>query len=203
MPLTEAPADAVAQVYAEALIDLGQSEGGRDKVEAALGALEDVLEMARADAAFGEFLSSRVISTAAREETLKKIFTGKLPKHLVEFLLVLNRKERLGHLPAIVSALDSRVQALFGRVEVDVFTATALDGKNLKQIKDRLAETLGKDVIVHSYTDPVMIGGVKLRIGDRLVDASVAGRLRAAKQAIEQDGLAAVKSRFGQIIDDA
>lgn len=203
MPLTEAPADAVAQVYAEALIDLVQSKGGRDDVEGALGALEDVLEMARADASFGEFLSSRVISSSDREAALKKIFTGRLPEHLVEFLLVLNRKERLGHLPAIVSALDSRVQTLFGRVEVDVFTATALDGKKLNQIKSKLAETLGKDVIVHSYTDPGMIGGIKLRIGDQLVDASVASRLRAATQAIEQDGMAAVKSRFGQIIDDS
>ena len=104
MPLTEAPADAVAHVYAESLIELVQDKGGRDAVEGALGALEDVLEMARADKAFGEFLSSRVISAAEREATLKKIFTGKLPAHLVEFLLVLNRKERLGHLPAIVSA---------------------------------------------------------------------------------------------------
>lgn len=203
MPLTEAPADAVAHVYAEALIGLVQDKGGRDAVEGALGALEDVLEMARADKSFGEFLSSRVISAGEREKTLQKIFTKKLPDGLLEFLLVLNRKDRLGHLPAIVSALDSRVQAAFGRVEVDVFTATALDGKKLKQIKDKLEGTLGKDVIVHSYTDPGMIGGVKLRIGDQLVDASIASRLRAAKQALEQDGLAAVKSRFGQIIDDA
>ncbi|MEM9066699.1 MAG: ATP synthase F1 subunit delta [Planctomycetota bacterium] len=203
MPLIDAPADALAFIYADALIAVIQDKGGQEAVEGALGAFEDILELARQDLSFGEFLASRVISTEDRENALRKVFDSQLPTGLLDFLLVLNHKDRLGHLPAIVAAFDSRVQELFGRVEVDVFTATALDGDKLGQIKTRLRETLNKDVIVHSYTEPAMIGGVKLRIGDQLVDASVASRLRAARQQLETDGVAAVKSRLGQIIDSA
>ena len=60
MPLTDARPDALATIYAKSLYELADEQGGQTAVENTLGELEDILEIARGDAQFSEFLSSRV-----------------------------------------------------------------------------------------------------------------------------------------------
>ena len=203
MPLIEAQPDALAQRYARSLFELADAKGGRDLIESILGQLEDVLEIARSDARFNEFLASRVLPAKARGETIRQIFTGRADDMVVNFLLVLNDKGRLSHLPPIVGAFDNMAQELFGRVEVDVYTAAPASGEELSAIKTKLEAQLGKEVIVHPYTDDSMLGGVKLRIGDQLVDGSVATRLRKLRHQLETEGLAEVRARAEKIIGDA
>lgn len=194
MPLTDTKPDAVAAVYARSLYELAEQRGGAAAVESALAQLEDVLELARHDARFSEFLASRVLSAEARDRSLRAIFDGRVDELVLRFLLVLNDKNRLGHLPAIAAAYDAMVQERLGRVEADVYTASAIDTAQLGAIRDRLAAKLGKDVIVHPYTDPAMIGGIRLRIGDQLIDASVATRLRRMRDQLANQGLARIKA---------
>lgn len=201
MPLSQARPDAVAQVYAKSLLELAEAEGGRDLLESCLGQLEDVLELAREDPRFSEFLSSRILPVASREASLRKIFEGKIHGLTLRFMLLLNEKGRLAHLPAIVAALDALVQDLFGRVEVDVYTAQPIDTDELDRIRERLAEILKKDVIVHPYTDASMIGGVKFRIGDQLVDGSLANRLRRFRDQLGSRGLAKIRARANELMD--
>lgn len=202
MPLTDAKPDAVAQVYARGLYELADERGGREGVESALGQLEDVLELARSDARFSEFLASRVLSAAARERSLRAIFDGRADDLIVRFLLVLNDKGRLAHLPAIAAAFDALVQERLGRVEVDVFTAAPIDTAQLGAIRDRLASKLGKDVIAHPYTEPSMIGGIRLRIGDQLIDASIATRLRRMRDQLATQGLARIKASASRLMGE-
>lgn len=202
MPLTESKPDALAMVYARAFYELVDAQGGRDAVEAALGQLEDLLEIARGDASFNEFLASRVVASDARGESLKKILGGNASDTVVNFLLVLNAKDRLSHLPAIVGALDSLVQDAFGRIEVDVFTAEPASPDTLAAVKDKLAAQLGKEIVVHPYTDPTMIGGVKLRIGDQLIDGSLAAKLRQLKGRLGEQGLSSLRAKAGDLIGD-
>jgi F-type H+-transporting ATPase subunit delta len=202
MPLSQAKPDALANVYAKSLYSEAFAAGGRERVEAVQGQLEDLLEMTRSDKALNEFLASRVIPTAEREAALKKILGGRIDELLLRFLLVVNRKERLGHIVPIAAAYDQVVQQQFGRVEVDVVTATAIDANHLVTVKSRLGEALGKEVIVHSYTDPTMIGGVKFRIGDQLIDASVQTTLRKIRDQLSTQGDAVVRGKINRIIED-
>jgi F-type H+-transporting ATPase subunit delta len=201
MPLIETQPDAAARVYAKSLFELASTQGGRGKIEEVLGELEEILDLARSDARFGEFLASRSVGTGAREASLTRIFKGRVTDLTLNFLLVLNDKGRIAALPAIVAAFDSRVQEQFGRVEVDVFTASPMDSGAAAGLKGRLSEVLGKEVVLHPYTEPSMIGGVKLRIGDRLVDGSVATRLRKMKDLLDDRGSAALRARIGKIIE--
>lgn len=203
MPLIDSPADAVARIYARSLIELAETAGGRAEVESAQAELEDILELARADAKFGEFLSSRVISNADRARSLRTILGGRVSDLTLKFLLVLNDKGRLSHLPAISAAFDSLVQEKFGRIEVDVFTAEPLQGDELRMMRERLGQALKKEVVVYPYTESAMIGGVKFRIGDQLIDASIATRLRQMRDQINREGAAAVRAGIQQIVDDA
>lgn len=202
MPLIESKPDAVANTYARSLFELAEGEGGREKTETILDQLEDVLEMARSDGRFGEFLASRVLGVKSRGGALRRIFEGRCDDLLLRFLLVLNVKGRLGHLPAIVAAYDAIVQERFGRVEVDVFTAAPVSADEIASVRERLGRALKKDVVVHPYVDESIIGGVRFRIGDQLVDASVATQLRRMREQLASRGAAAVRGNAARIIEN-
>ncbi len=201
MPLSESRPDALAETYARSLFELTEAKGGQAAIESALGELEEVLELARANPAFSEFLSSPALPAAKRAKSLVRIFKGRISDHTAHFLLVLNDKGRLGHLPAIAAAFDALVQAHFGRVEVDVYTAEPIRAEELRTIKDRFQKAIGKEAIVHPYTDGSMLGGVKIRIGDRLIDGSLATQLRRMREQLNTSGSAALRDRADQIID--
>jgi len=201
MPLTHTEPDALARIYATALLDLAKDAGGQPAIESTLNELEDLLDVARNEPTFGEFLASQILSADARSASLEKILAGRVSDLTRRFLLILNRKQRLGHLPAIVAALDEKVQEAFGRVEVDVYTASPISPEELGAIRDRLQQVLGKEPIVHPYTDRSMFGGLKLQIGDQLIDASIATSLRKLRDRLNEDGLAAIRAKADRLID--
>jgi F-type H+-transporting ATPase subunit delta len=203
MPLIDAQPDAVARVYAQSLYDLANEQGGRAKVEEVLAELEDVLELAAGDAKLSELLASRAVSVEARSAVIGRIFNGRLTDLTVRFMQTLNKKGRLGHLPAVANAYDNVVQEKFGRVEVDVITAAPMSNGDLGSVREGLSRALGKDVVVHPYVEASMIGGVKFRIGDKLLDGSVATNLRNLKDRLDTQGASKLRSTIQRIIDDA
>lgn len=178
--------DALAMTYARSLFELASAAGGQAKISEVAGELEQIVEIARSDKVFHEFIGSPIIDRNKREASLKRIFENRVTDLSLRFLLVLNDKGRLSHLDSIASAFDRLVQEQFGRVEVDVFTAAVLGSDQLAGLRQSISAALGKDPVLHPYTEPAMIGGVKLRIGDQLIDGSVATRLRRMKRDLQQ-----------------
>lgn len=193
--------DALASVYARSLYDLAHQAGGEGKVAEIGEELEQICELARGDRTLREFFASPVIDQKRRGDALKTIFADRVSDLTQRFLLVLNDKGRLAHLEAINAAYDALVQEAYGRVEVDVFTAAPLGGEAVESIAARIRSALGKDPVLHAYTDESMIGGLKLRIGDQLIDGSVATRLRRMKQSLLTSDVAAVRERLDDMIE--
>ncbi|MCA9279949.1 MAG: ATP synthase F1 subunit delta [Phycisphaeraceae bacterium] len=201
MPLIESEPDIVANTYANALFELARDAGGEIEAESVLAQLEGVLEIARKDAQFNEFLASLALPTEKRAASLKTMLTGNVSSLVLNFLLVLNDKGRLSNLPAIVRALDVIVQEHFGRVEVDVYTPATISAEALEALKSQLRNRLNKEVIVHPYTDSSMIGGIRLRIGDQLIDSSVATRLRRMGDQLKEQGLSSLRTNINKAIE--
>lgn len=197
MPLNFSQPDALARLYARSLFELAKDAGGdtNTRVQEILTELDQVIEVARTDARFGEFLASRIVPAEARATAIDRIFSGRVSDLTLRFLGVLNRKGRLSHLPPIVAAFDEMVQEAFGRVEVDVYTATPVQTHELDAIRERLRVTLGKEPVLHAYTEPSMIGGLKMQIGDRLIDASISTSLRRMRENLNRDGAASVRAK--------
>jgi F-type H+-transporting ATPase subunit delta len=202
MPLIETPPDALAEIYAGSLFELAQRASGGDALESTLGELEDIMELARQDAALNEFLASRVLPTADRKRSLEAMFRGNISDLTLHFLLLLNDKNRLSHLPAIIAALDQLVQEAVGRIEVDVYTASPIETEQLRQIKEQLQQILNRETIVHPYTDESMLGGVRLRVGDQLVDGSLATKLRRFRDQLATSGKARMRQRIEAAIEE-
>lgn len=201
MPVHESQVDAVSRVYAQSLFELAEAKGGQSVIEEIADELESIVELARSDKAFSEFLSSRILAAEARRESLKKIFGGRVSDLTFNFLLVLNEKDRLSRIADIVAAYDFLLQEKFGRVEVDVYTATPIDQGQLDSIKNRLQSALGKEPVLHAYTDAEMLGGLKMQVGDQLIDASVATRLRRMKDKLATEGAAKIRGAAERFLD--
>lgn len=201
MPLSETHTDALAEIYAKSLFQLAEQAGGRAVIEEIDDELETILEIARGDARFSEFLASRVLTVGDRAKSLDAIFGKRINGLTLRFLHILNQKGRLYHLPAIAAAYDATVQQKFGKVEVDVYTAGTLSPEELREIKAQLQRVLGREPIVHPYSDPAMIGGVRLQIGDRLIDGSISTQLRRARDQITEHGGAELRARADRLID--
>lgn len=182
--------DEVANVYAKSLFELAEKAGGEARVSELSDEVEAVAEMARADARFREFLASPIVDGAERGKAIKRIFDGKVSDLLLRFLMVVNQHGRLGHLLPIADAYDLLVQERFGRVEVDVYTVAGgrLDGAVESNVKQRIKSVFGKEAVLHSYADPHMIGGIKMRVGDQLIDGSIATRLRRLARSLAERG---------------
>ncbi len=194
--------DAIAQVYAKSLYELANDAGGREKIVELAEELDQICELARGDHTFREFLASPIINTKARGEAIRRIFHGRVTDLALRFLLVLNNKARLRRLESISAAFDQLVHDALGRVEVDIYTPGPLGSEQLETIKQRIQDALGKDPVLYSYTDAAMIGGVRLRIGDQLIDGSVASRLRRLRQHLLTSGGSAVRQRWARIIEE-
>lgn len=170
--------NALASVYARSLIELAEEAGGADKIAEVADELEGLCGLVRGDRAFAEFLSSPIVGANRREESLRRIFSDRITDLTLRFLLVLNQKGRIGQLAEIADAYDLIVQERYGKVEVDLFTARQVPAEQLEPLRDRIRDAIGREPVIYPYVDGSMIGGVKLRIGDQLIDGSVATKLR-------------------------
>jgi len=196
-----ANADALAKVYARSLFELATDAGGTDKLMEVADELEQICELAREDKKINLFLSSPIVDVKARGKALSAIFTNRITDLMLRFLLVLNNKGRLDRLESIETAFDQLVQEAFGRIEVDVITPVAIDAELIATIKEKISTVLGKEPILHPYVDESLLGGIKLRIGDQLIDGSVQTRLRKLSEELKDNGGAAVRERFESFMD--
>ena len=194
--------DALANVYARSLFELATDDGGNERALEVSEELEQICELSRQEQKLAMFFSSPVIDDLKRGEALKAIFTNRVTDLTLRFLLVLNLKGRLNHLESISTAFDALVQETFGRVEVDVFTPTPIDAESINTIKTRVTEMLGKEPVIHPYIDSKMLGGIKLRIGDQLIDGSVQTRLRRLSESLKTRGGSAIRERFETYVED-
>jgi F-type H+-transporting ATPase subunit delta len=202
MPLIEAQPTALAKVYAKSIFELAQSQGGQQNAEEILGELEDIIEIARNDRSFNELLASRLIDSEKRDASIERMFSGKVSPLTLNFLRQLNRKDRLPNLSQIAVAMDELVQNQFGRIEVDVFTASPISASELESVRKRLSDSLGKEVIMHPYTDSSMLGGIKLRMGDQLIDGSIQAELRKLRETLLTKGSGEIRGRSGDMLGE-
>lgn len=188
--------DKIATVYANALLELAVKEGGNSRAQEIGEELDALCEVIGANKAFVEFLGSPAVARAARTATIERVLKGRVSDAIYRFVRIVNHKGRLGHLLSMGKAYDTLLQKLFGKTEVDVYT---VDGQPMGEatetlMREKLRATIGSEAIFHYYAEKSMIGGIKLRIADQLMDGSVATQLRRLQETIIESGGAAVRS---------
>ena len=162
-----------ARRYAEASYELAM----RDK---ALDEWRDGLALAAelaADEKVAEIIDNPAVPLADREAVIDRLLDGRVPTGVRNLVRLLARRGRVDVLPNVAAQYVRRLNRERGIVEAVVTTATPLDEDETEAIRARVEAMAGSSVDLRSDVDADLIGGVVVRIGDRLYDASVRGRL--------------------------
>lgn len=170
----------VGAVYAKALLGSAEAVGNATElIEELESFVADVLAKLPN---FDAVLSSPRISHEEKVGVLDRVFTGRMSQSLRTFLKVVSAHGRLDCLRAIANSARSELNRSAGVVLVEVTSAEPLgDGLGV-QIQKALSRLLGTEVQIRSQTDKAIIGGLVMRIGDKVFDGSVANRLAALRE---------------------
>lgn len=168
----------IARNYAEALLAVARNV---DAVERFAGLLDVVAGVTASDPVVHGVLMSPRVTKAAKAELFAAALKGVAPEPFIRFLGAVVRRGRQGMLPEISAAYQDQVDLHFNRVHASVVTARDVDAKLGTFIAERLTAAAGKTVLPHYRTDPAIVGGVVVRVGDRVFDGSIRRRLQKLK----------------------
>ena len=169
----------VARNYAEALFIAAEA---KRKVEAYGDLLDAVAGAIAADQRIAVALDSPRVPKGVKARILERALAGTAPAAFVRFLQAVVRRGRQGLLAEIAQEYLKLVDVKLDRVHAGVTLAADPDTKLQKLILDRLTKAIGKDVRAHFRGDPGILGGVVVRVGDRIYDGSVRRRLHVLKR---------------------
>lgn len=167
----------VARRYARAVFAIARDEHDLEGWHHDLRTIRDALH--------GPELSGLLDNPSVSFEEKRQILDGLLPPSLGpkrrNFVLLLVENGRTGLIDEIVRAYEAELNAARGIVTARVMTAVPLSAEETAAVARRLETIIGRKVEVTTSVDPSLIGGFVARIGDRLIDASVVGRLAALR----------------------
>jgi|SRR5215218_2614 len=168
-----------AVAYARSILELANERQQAAEFGQELAAVGELLKQ---NPSFAAFLADPGIGANERTAALDKLFRGRLSPLVMNLLSVLNARGRLNLLGAVADAYADLLDEQIGNVEVDVTVAQRLEPSQLEQVRQRVSQALGRNAVVHQYVDPEIIGGLVLRVEDRLIDASVKSQLEAMRE---------------------
>lgn len=167
-------------VYAKALLGAAEKAGQADVVVEELEAIvSDVLsKLPQLD----ELVKTPRLTHEERLPIIERAFGGRVSPTTMTFLKVVSQHGRADCLRAIARAARKQLNAARGRVEVHVQTAYPLSNSVRDRITTRLCELLHRDVLLSATVNDDLIGGLVVRVGDTVYDASVAASLQRMAQ---------------------
>ncbi|MBI4542940.1 MAG: ATP synthase F1 subunit delta [Gemmatimonadetes bacterium] len=168
----------VARNYAEALVAAAERHGEVGQYGALLDAVAGAV---RVEPRIQAVLESPRVTKAAKKLVLERALQGVAPAPLVRFLQGVVQRGRQGLLGAISEEYQILVDRHLNRVHAGVATARPVDEKLAAVVAERLTRVAGKTVVPHFRTDPSLLGGVVVRIGDWVFDGSLRRKLRVLR----------------------
>lgn len=171
----------LAQTYAQAVYEIAAEKGLLDEVQEQL---ETVVETVAAHAELSTLLYHPLIPSQAKKETVTKIFTGELADFVSNFLLLLIDKRRESILPAIVSEYVRMANQVRNIQIAEVTTAQPITEEQRQALTAKLSQVTGSRIVLKTNIDEQILGGVVVKIGERLIDGSLVRQLQSLKASL-------------------
>lgn len=182
----------IARIYAEALLALAEKEGMRNEVADELaGFVTGVLDK---DHVVAAFLTSPAVTRRTREPVLNSALKDNVSPLVAKFLGVLNQNNRLDLVRAIAAAYQDLLDQQAGRVRVSVRSAVPLTEEQQDELRRTLAGSLHKELVLNLRTDPDLLGGMVVQVGDKVYDTSVRSRLDALRNQLTASATNVIKA---------
>jgi F-type H+-transporting ATPase subunit delta len=176
----------IAKRYAKALFEIAQQQNIVSAVESELKAVVQALE---SDPEIVKFLNYPNIDSAKKAELLTNVLAGKVSQpviHTLELLLDRDRQHALGE---IYGAYTKIAGEALGQADATIYTAKSLDPEELSKVAAQFGALVGKTIRAEQIVNPALLGGIQVRIGDRLYDGSLSGKLARLEKALKTQAL--------------
>ena len=186
-------AQRVARVYAEALLNAAEKHGQGDAVlEEYRSLIEEVFS---ANPQVEILLSSAALGRTKRKAALERVFEKRASAVFFNFVLVLNNHERLELLRPILVALQDLHDERARKIRVQVLSAALLPAEQQDRLAQEIRDAFGLEPILETETDPELLGGLKVRVGDWQFDGSLRTQLESIRSEILERSSHEIQSR--------
>ena len=169
--------------YALSLYQIGLKESSLDKIQKGMHLINALY---KSNSTFRYFLLTKKITDSDKKTILSEILKDSCSNYVLELVFIMIDNGDIKALSDVIErfflALDSESDV----IPVRIITSSALDDNEMQTIIQNIESKLGKKVSAKNEVDPDIIGGVKLMIGNKVVDGSVSHQLRKIKYALEQ-----------------
>jgi F-type H+-transporting ATPase subunit delta len=172
----------IAQVYARALFEVAQERDSLDEIRSQLGAFADAMHSNR-DLML--FFFSPYFSAQEKKDGLKRALTDPNPE-FENFLEALIERHRMPVIFRIRTEFEGLWDEARRLLPVKVTSAVALDEATINQIGERIGAQVDREIQLSSDVDPDILGGIVLRVGNLILDASIKNRLEQLRQQVAQ-----------------
>ena len=174
---------AVGSRYAGALFEIAERDGNIDKLEQELDNIRDTIKGSR-DLEKVMYFSQ--VNPDEKKAILKGIFKDQISGLTFNFLFLLIDRQREAFLDSIVSTFKKLAYKARNTEQVQVTSAVELNENEKAELEKSLEKLTGKKVQSSYSVDPLLIGGVMVRIGDRIIDGSVRNKLASVREHLRQ-----------------
>ena len=173
----------VARRYAQALYQEAEAQGKAERVDEDMVSLQESLDASRE---LDQFFRSPLISREKKDAVIGKLFDGKVDDLIVRLMRLLVQKGREDILPAVIRQYADLRDERLGLVEAQVKTAMPMEYDETEDLRKALEAKTGKKVRLRIEVEPALVGGVVVRIGDRVYDGSVQHQLETLREQLEE-----------------
>ena len=170
----------IARPYAEALFRVAKESGALAKWSEQIALLGQVAANPEARAAIGD----PNVAAAQLVDFFKSACGTAVDAELSNFIQLLSNNDRLGLLPEIAALYENYKQAEEGTKQAEIISAFPLDDNQVKALVPQLEAVFKTKLETKVAVDPELIGGIKVIVGDQMLDASVRGKLNAMATAL-------------------
>jgi F-type H+-transporting ATPase subunit delta len=172
----------VARRYALALYEEARAQSVAEAVDADVRGLGESLH---ASPELRAALTSPVISRVRKEAIVTRLFSDRVHPLVTRFLLLLIRKQREELAPAVVAAYTALVDEREGVVDARVRAARPLSPEHAEALRGELEKRTGRAIRLRLDVDPALLGGLVVRVGDRVYDGSLRHQLDLLREQFE------------------
>lgn len=170
----------IARVYAKSLFEVAKEKGTLDVVREQLGQFSEALS---GDPQLSTFFFSPYFSTVEKKDGLHKAVTDADPT-VVNILELLLENHRMPAIHRLHKEFDRLWDDENKLLPVDITSAVALDDDVVKRLGDQIGEQTGRKVQLTAHVDPDVLGGIVLRVGNQILDASIRNRLDQLRRSV-------------------
>jgi F-type H+-transporting ATPase subunit delta len=174
----------IARNYADTLFALAERQGAEQDWLVMLG---EIASIYRDNSAFRSFLHTPRIDPEEKKRMLRSVLEDRYPEPFVTFLMVVLDKRRQGLLPLMEEAYREILNERTGRVHASVTLPFEPDAEFRTELETALSEFLDREVAADFRTDEEIIGGLVVRVKDRVLDGSVRRGLQLMRRALLED----------------